>query len=292
MRYSENLVVGLAQKILVHNGCNPDVQNILGTAKTIVDRSLDTCSDLERRSASSSSLTALDFDIENTYSFEFSTRDDGSNIIGIGDMRYSSGKLSSKNDFSKEFRTTIVNVLLNDQLFKRGRSTKESVKNSVVGFTKLIHGSQIYRADPNHYGCPWFDWVNVKWESGSRVKLYPAKVLMFLDLRQTDFNVNMSHKDCPSGNTILAIVLSAADDTHVATRRKNRSRSRSRKVMGKILKEYYLEESPRVVSCTDIVGPAYVVPNTAHPGDDNYISVIEVNERYTWAGKALEFDVD
>ena len=75
MRYSENLVVGLAQKILVHNGCNPDVQNILGTATTIVDHSLDTCSDLERRGASSS-LTALDFDIENTYSFEFSTRDD------------------------------------------------------------------------------------------------------------------------------------------------------------------------------------------------------------------------
>ena len=101
-------------------------------------------------------------------------------------------------------------------------------------------------------GDEWMDWVNVKWLfSDDTTHILPARILMFIDI---DMTIKLNNHDvsntrrttCPDGR-YWAVVKSTKCECPTTMNNSN------------IAKYYLMEDDIHVISCSNIVGPAYVI---------------------------------
>ena len=152
----------------------------------------------------------------------------------------------------------------------------------------------IYRSTMSFYGKDgneWMDWVNVKWQfSDDTTQILPARILMFIDIMMTNKlnNNDLSQAQrttCPVGR-YWAVVKSAKCECSTTKNDSN------------IAKYYLMEDDIHLISCLNIVGPAYVI----HDRDYNMIEdpcmisgtlkrVIHIKNISTWSDIFMSNDI-
>ena len=157
-----------------------------------------------------------------------------------------------------------------------GKNELHTEVKSITVFTELKYHDYLFRAHPSYNSKEaWFDFARFQWDDPNDLE-YPARLLMFLDLRQTRLN-----DDSHLSNDIYAVIQSSLELDQI-----------SKNKLGKnleICRYWKMESKYRIVSVDCICGTSFVLNNFsqsrhANPGDDMKMleKIIEIKPIETW----------
>jgi hypothetical protein len=149
--------------------------------------------------------------------------------------------------------------------------------HSIPGNTELKYHDYLFRAHPSYRSNEaWFDFARFKWDDPADDFEYPARILMFLDLRQVRLNVETNLM-----NDIYAVIQSSKELD-------NSSKNRLAKDL-RICRYWKMESQYRIVSVNCISGTSFAISNfkqsrEADPGDEmkKLESIIEIKPIQSW----------
>ena len=142
---------------------------------------------------------------------------------------------------------------------------------------------ETYRADPHFHTKPWLDWCLTSWRNNddddctSYAKNYQARIFMFIDVTDMNFGEKETQLE-----EYLAVVRCTKDDDRSANERITRNDSF-------IVNTYENETMFRIISCSSISGPAFVIPDLKdiRESNDDHLEfesthVISLMEKDSW----------
>ena len=225
-----------------------------------------------------------------TYEEEYESDSNGDRELYIKAFRLYKNKekqsvteiLQEKSTFYK--KSLIINVfqlLIGKGLFPASTSKQ----NKLQCFQTLKIGDYLFRSNTNFYGKDggeWIDWVNVKWTIDDTNELIlPSRLLLMIDVEKTeilnDYKIPVEKRQhCPLGNYWAIVKSAKREDTSIT----NNTR----------LATYYeMEEDIHLISCMNIVDPAFVINNRDYDGHDDIInrteelsSIIAISPTDSW----------
>ena len=131
----------------------------------------------------------------------------------------------------------------------------------------------LFRSNPSTNGEEWYDWAWFRWNDEDTEKDVPARIYMFVDLR----NVNISELELNQkgfSKSIYACIRSLVDlPTQLHKGRK-------------ILFKSKLEDIPdkyRLIDVNSITASCYVIPNFVSIEDEIFEEWIILENRYRWS---------
>lgn len=288
-RYSERLSVNLIYQILLNN-------------KKIdpIDNEFDDESDVEYNSDSNDDQDNGLFHFPNNNRIHMSTRMSYNNDIerhtreetsstwkAFGYYKYymkENGILdyaTSGSDNRKFNKKNCHQPSIIQEIYKRLKEDDIDILcDYITCFTQLgcridHNNKYIFHADPCYSERPWFDWCITKWDTNQEgntdvnTSCFPARLLMFIDLSAMKFGCNVLEQ---YGNYIA--IVKACDNV-------NQTNRRVRDMIQKksdLISTYTVEEKIRLISCSSIVGPAYVSPDLE--SDPNPNKSFKFNQKF------------
>lgn len=157
--------------------------------------------------------------------------------------------------------------------------------SKVLGFTEFRRDEQLYRAHPSFRDSgEWYDWCTIEWDEAE--DHVPCKILMFIDLRNSEFDDNMGHQvdddmsDDPDlqylKKDLYVLIQSCLEEYEDV---EENSRYRRRDINCKRLR---LEQSWRIVPCEAIRDPIFVIPEEVTQKDASVIDHYVINSKSDW----------
>ena len=164
------------------------------------------------------------------------------------------------------------------------------VDETISGFTSLDWKGEIIRADPSFkLGTSWFDYVTLRWEADVRrgeVMEYfcPAKILMFLDLR----NISLDNDGCRIQPSIYAVVHSTKTNENDFGPEQKAKRIWETRGKSSLVTYWTMEEGKWLVPVNAISSTSFVYQDYDDKEMENKTEyVIEVKARKEWCNAHL-----
>lgn len=207
-----------------------------------------------------------------------------------------------KNGYSKSLTTAISKRLW----MNRGAMNSITHHSKVNGFTECNKCGTVYRAHPCYRDDgQWFDWGLIEWDEGDNP--VPAKILMFLDLTNCEFNHIHDDQEAGDNNRNVDEDAEANDirahpdilylkkeryviiQTALEPFEDNIPNTRYR-VENMIAQRLRMEQSWRIVPLDALVAPAFVIPETMNKDDVSVVDHVLIREKKQWSDLFLQFD--
>ena len=270
------------------------------------------CSDIENDESNSTMQHGLVKGSKFLILFDYTEDSDEVSLNTVNDDRHSCvvNVVWQRTEATVPIDQKILSCLARRLFLNTGEGGCLLPSSRVIGFTEYKVGGALYRCHPSYRsGKPWRDWAMLRWEVYE--DSVPAKIMMFLDLREAKLMTRAQHKrfindkdpELPEEDWSSGSSSSNSDDESeesetgyldnglwciVQTARSPRAEERhfSRyHLSSRIATRVILEDNLRVLPIESIDGPCFVVTEDSKPGNDQLAFVLD--DTSMWCDKTF-----